>query len=83
MHKAVKLTVTHSKVIKVIWPVAQLLIRATLHAEVRGDVLHGGVGEHTDTHTHTQYAHITHIIRYVSLYHITHLCRLHAVNLFF
>lgn len=55
-HKSLALTVlfTHSKVIKIIWPVAQLFIGATLHAEVRGDVLHGGIGEDTGTHIHTQ-----------------------------
>lgn len=45
--------VTYSKVIKVVGPVAQLLVGPTLHAEVGGDVLHGGVGEHTGTQTHT------------------------------
>lgn len=50
-----KLTIfdTHSKVIKVIWPVAQLFICATLHAEVGGDVLHGSIGKYTGTCTYT------------------------------
>lgn len=63
-----KLTIldTHSKVIKVIWPVAQLFICATLHAEVGSDVLHGGIGKYTGTCTHTNFN--THTIsRLISL----------------
>lgn len=43
--------VTHSKVIKVVWPVAQLLVCATLHTVVSGDVFHGGP---TTTHARIQ-----------------------------
>lgn len=42
------MTVTHSKVIKVVGPVAQLLVGAALHAGV-GDVLQRGVGQPTET----------------------------------
>lgn len=48
--QGVTVVVTHSKVIKVVGPVFQLFVCAALHAEVRGDVLHGGIGEHTGTH---------------------------------
>lgn len=42
-----KSTITYSKVIKVIWPIAQLFIGATFHAGVRGCVIHGCIGENT------------------------------------
>lgn len=50
MNADVVVLITHSKVIKVVWPVAQLLICATLHGEVRCDVLHGRIGKHAGTH---------------------------------
>lgn len=40
---------THAEVVEVVGPILELLVGAARHAEVGGDVLHGGVGRHTDT----------------------------------
>lgn len=40
--------VTHAKVVEVVGPILELLVGAARHAEVGGDVLHGGVGRHAD-----------------------------------